>query len=103
MDKMNEYLESMRKSMYRKKGLFVEMVQEALWSDQESSNVIDCEYGHSDDYEPKEWIRIRFFGGHEAWINVNGNSNGANLKEIYKAVYGDGAFGEMRGAPIKVR
>ena len=43
-----------------------------------------------------EFIHIVFKGGSRKKINVTYNSNGANYKEIGRAVYGEGAIGEIR-------
>lgn len=43
----------------------------------------------------KERIRIIYTGGAHIDINVSCNSNGANLLEVAREVYGNGAFGRM--------
>ena len=43
----------------------------------------------------RERIRIIYTGGAHIDINVSCNSNGANLLEVAREVYGNGAFGRM--------
>ena len=43
----------------------------------------------------KEIITIYFIGGTRKKINVTANNNNANYEEIGRAVYGDGAHGEI--------
>lgn len=43
----------------------------------------------------RERIRIIYTGGAHIDINVSCNSNGANLQEVAREVYGNGAFGRM--------
>lgn len=45
--------------------------------------------------ENGEKLRIIYTGGAHIDINVSCNSNGANLLEIAREVYGNGAFGRM--------
>ena len=45
--------------------------------------------------ENREKLRIIYTGGAHIDINVSCNSNGANLLEVAREVYGNGAFGRM--------
>lgn len=72
-----------------KKG-FVQMVKEVLITDHRSG-VVDITYEKEGGME---FIYIYFTGGGKAKINVTCNSNGANFKEIGRAVYGEGAIGQ---------
>jgi hypothetical protein len=44
---------------------------------------------------PEEAVVISYEGGHNVVINVSGNSNLVNLKEIVKEVSGEGAQGKL--------
>ena len=43
-----------------------------------------------------EVVFISYKGGHLVKINATGNSNGANLEEIAREIYGAGAIGRMK-------
>lgn len=43
----------------------------------------------------REWIVIRYLGGFERRIHADANSNGMNMLEIAKEVYGNGASGRV--------
>lgn len=66
---------------------FLQRVKLALKSDKRSA-VEDIKYEKNGGLEI---ITVVFRGGHEEKINATRNSNGANFKEIGRAVYGSGA------------
>jgi len=70
---------------------FIQRVKIAVKSDRRS-RVEDIRYEKEGSMEI---ITVIFKGGHEEKINVTHNSNGANFKEIGRAVYGSGAHGRM--------
>lgn len=43
----------------------------------------------------REWIVIRYLGGCERRIHADANSNGMNMLEIAKEIYGNGASGRV--------
>lgn len=70
---------------------FIDKLKEAIKLD-ERSCVKDITYERA---REKEIITITYTGGAEVRINVACNSHGANLLEIAREVYGNGAFGRM--------
>lgn len=68
---------------------FVNSLKAAVIAD-DRSGVENIEYKSVDG---REWIVIRYLGGCERRINADANSNGMNMLEIAREVYGNGAFG----------
>lgn len=68
---------------------FVNSLKAAVIAD-DCSGVENIEYKSVDG---REWIVIRYLGGCERRINADANSNGMNMLEIAREVYGNGAFG----------
>ena len=76
----------MTPELFKEKSTFIDMLAEALDYD-ERSNVEDIAYRYDPKFED-EYITIFFRGGGKKQILATGNSNGANAKEIIKAIYG---------------
>lgn len=68
---------------------FVNSLKAAVIAD-DRSGVENIEYKSVDG---REWIVIRYLGGFERRIHADANSNGMNMLEIAREVYGNGAFG----------
>lgn len=68
---------------------FISSLKAAVIAD-ERSGVENIEYKNE---EGREWIVIRYLGGCERRIHADANSNGMNMLEIAREVYGNGAFG----------
>lgn len=68
---------------------FINSLKAAVIAD-DRSGVENIEYKSVDG---REWIVIRYLGGCERRINADANSNGMNMLEIAREVYGNGAFG----------
>lgn len=68
---------------------FVNSLKAAVIAD-DRSGVENIEYKSVDG---GEWIVIRYLGGFERRIHADANSNGMNMLEIAREVYGNGAFG----------
>lgn len=68
---------------------FINSLKAAVIADNRSG-VENIEYKNVDG---REWIVIRYLGGCERRINADANSNGMNMLEIAREVYGNGAFG----------
>lgn len=68
---------------------FITSLKAAVIAD-DRSGVENIEYKSVDG---REWIVIRYLGGCERRINADANSNGMNMLEIAREVYGNGAFG----------
>lgn len=73
--------------MLSKKEMFVRTLEAALQVD-ERSGVEAIAYIYKPEYGD-EYIDVHFHGGGVKRILATGNSNGANAKEIIKAVYGE--------------
>ena len=83
------------KKMIRNKRDFLRYLESLLRLDKVSNGVHSLQYKYNPlDLVFPEVIIITFEGGHIRAINVKGNSNGANLKEVTAAVYG---YGECVG------
>lgn len=80
-----------RDKMIQEKRDFIRRIKLVLKADPRSG-VDKLEYY---DVPEGEFVVITFNSGARKGINVSHNSNGANFKEIGKAVYGDGAIGEF--------
>ena len=70
---------------------FVNSLKAAVIAD-DRSGVENIEY--KNEYG-REWIVIRYLGGFERRIHADANSNGMNMLEIAKEVYGNGASGRV--------
>ena len=68
---------------------FITSLKAAVIADNRSG-VENIEYQKEDG---REWIVIRYLGGFERRIHADANSNGMNMLEIAKEVYGNGASG----------
>lgn len=68
---------------------FVNSLKAAVIAD-DRSGVENIEYKNVDG---RGWIVIRYLGGCERRIHADANSNGMNMLEIAREVYGNGAFG----------
>lgn len=68
---------------------FINSLKAAVIAD-DRSGVENIEYKSVDG---REWIVIRYLGGFERRIHADANSNGMNMLEIAREVYGNGAFG----------
>ena len=77
----------------KKKRQFVYAICVALLIDHKRSGFKDMEYSCS---KGREEIKILFDNNPIGRINTSANSNSANMLEIYRAVYGTGAVGQMR-------
>ena len=77
----------------KRKRQFVYAIRAALLIDHERSGFKDMEYSFS---KGREEIKILFDNNQIVRINTSANSNSANMLEIYRAVYGTGAVGQMR-------
>ncbi len=77
----------------KRKRQFVYAIRAALLIDNERSGFKDMEYSCN---KGREEIRILFDNNQIIRINTSANSNSANMLEIYRAVYGTGAVGQMR-------
>ena len=73
------------------KSEFINSLKAAVIAD-ERSGVENIEYKKTKD---REVIIIRYLGGRERLINAEANSNGMNMLEIAREVYGNGAFGRV--------
>ena len=85
-------MESYTEEIKRKKQ-FVYAIRAALLIDHERSGFKDMEYSCN---KGREEIRILFDNNQIIRINTSANSNSANMLEIYRAIYGNGAVGQMR-------
>jgi len=70
---------------------FITSLKAAVIADNRSG-VENIEYQKEDG---REWIVIRYLGGFERRIHADANSNGMNMLEIAKEVYGNGASGRV--------
>lgn len=70
---------------------FITSLKAAVIADNRSG-VESIEYQKEDG---REWIVIRYLGGFERRIHADANSNGMNMLEIAKEVYGNGASGRV--------
>lgn len=70
---------------------FIKRLKAAVMADTRSC-VQDIVYSRDDS---REIVKIIYTGGASVSINVSCNSNGANMLEIAREVYGNGAFGRM--------
>lgn len=70
---------------------FVNSLKAAVIADGRSG-VENVEYKSVDG---REWIVIRYLGGFERRIHADANSNGMNMLEIAKEIYGNGASGRV--------
>jgi hypothetical protein len=70
---------------------FITSLKAAVIADNRSG-VENNEYQKEDG---REWIVIRYLGGFERRIHADANSNGMNMLEIAKEVYGNGASGRV--------
>lgn len=88
--------------MIRNKCEFIKRLELALLYDYPNNQLtsIDYRYDPLSEVSP-EIIIIRYEGGGEHTINVHGNSNAANAKEIIGAVYYGSATGLMPGYKSK--
>lgn len=68
---------------------FVNSLKAAVIAD-DRSGVENIKYQKEDG---RERIVIRYLGGFERRIHADANSNGMNMLEIAREVYGNGAFG----------
>lgn len=75
------------------KDLFIKAIESALAFDLERNHVLAIEYKELEDGQ--ERIVIKYLGGYMSVINANVNSNGANLAEITREIYGEGAHGRI--------
>lgn len=82
-------------AMYCEKRDVIYAIRAALKIDVNASGVLDMEYVH-DEERNLEFIDIVFTDGSISRINVTINSHEANIKEIIREVYGDGAIGKVR-------
>lgn len=73
------------------KKAFIDSLKAAVIAD-EMSQVSNITYKKK---EHDEIITITYTGGHTQDINVTANSNGTNMLEIAREVYGTGAFGRI--------
>lgn len=83
---MNEEL----RKMYHKKREFVRLLEKTIKTDKAHNEVRSIKYKHDPDGVYKEIILIEYEGGGLNAIKADGNSNGANAKEIIHAIYGGG-------------
>lgn len=77
----------MRPELFKEKSEFIATLELAFLRD-ERSGVEDIAYIYEPEYDD-EYIDVHFRGGGVKRILATGNSNGANAKEIIKAVYGE--------------
>lgn len=77
----------MKTELFKEKSEFIAVLELALIRD-ERSGVEDIAYIYKPEYGD-EYIDVHFHGGGVKRILATGNSNGANAKEIIKAVYGE--------------
>ena len=70
---------------------FVNSLKAAVIAD-DCSGVENIKYQKEDG---REWIVIRYLGGCERRIHADANSNGMNMPEIAKEIYGNGASGRV--------
>lgn len=70
---------------------FVNSLKAAVIAD-DCSGVENIKYQKEDG---REWIVIRYLGGLERRIHADANSNGMNMLEIAKEIYGNGASGRV--------
>lgn len=70
---------------------FINSLKAAVIAD-DRSDVENIKYQKEDG---REWIVIRYLGGFERRIHADANSNGMNMLEIAKEVYGNGASGRV--------
>lgn len=77
----------MKPELFKEKSEFIATLELALLRD-ERSGVEDVAYVYKPEYDD-EYITVFFRGGATKRILATGNSNGANAKEIIRAVYGE--------------
>ena len=70
---------------------FINSLKAAVIAD-DRSGVENIEYKKEDG---REWIVIRYLGGHERRIHAEANSNGMNMLEIAREIYDNGAYGRV--------
>lgn len=71
-----------------KKYYFLKAIEQALYLDAENNHIEYIEY-IDDQMTGDEIIIVSLKNGPDKKILANGNSNGQNLKEVVKAVYGN--------------
>lgn len=79
-----------RARMFRKKREFVRLLEKTIQSDKVHNDVRSIKYILDPDGVYKEVILITYEGGAETAIRTDGNSNGANAREVIHAIYGGG-------------
>ena len=88
----------MDREEFEEKRTFVHTMRDALKQDR-ASGVRDIEL-ILDEERGMEKMIILFRGSHSVRINATHNSCGANAQEIVREVYGNGAFGRMKGSGL---
>lgn len=86
------YLDELRKNVYRKKAEFVSGIAYAIRGE---FGVTDIRYSRDD--RGGEYVTIFYLGDKCDVINVTMNSHEAIFREIYKQLDGPGAYGYCRG------
>ena len=76
------------------KAEFLKALETALKTD-DRSDLESIDYVRDMDNWPEEAVIITYANGHKVFVNVSGNSNGANALEVVKEVYGEGAQGRF--------
>ena len=76
------------------KMLYINEIEKLLKLD-DRNTVDSLTYTTTDGQFPEEAVIITYEGGHTVVINISGNSNLANLKEIVKEISGEGATGRL--------
>lgn len=79
--------------MYKRKYEYIKRLQLAFKLDLRS-DVKNLDYHRNFNGCP-EVVEIEFNNGHKRYINVTGNSNSANYRQIGNAVYGGEVIGEI--------
>lgn len=73
---------------------YIDAIEKLLKLD-DRNTVETITYARPEDGLADEVAIITYKGGHTVVINISGNSNLANLKEIVKEVSGEGAQGRL--------
>lgn len=81
------------KAMFNRKNEYLKQLQLVFMSDPRSG-VKSLEY-HRDFNGYPEVVEVMFNSGHSRYINVTGNSNGANYRQIGNVIYGGEVIGEF--------
>ena len=80
-------------AMYIRKQEYIDQLQKIFQIDPRSG-VVSLEY-HRKVHGYPEAVQVKFVSGFSRYINVTGNSNGANYRQLGNMIYGGEVIGEF--------